>query len=558
MVAGVGRGVGNPMVADDVWVVYDVDQMVSGRKQKSSLPSNFRSNSKTGLARSQSLLDGKNKLVRSASDLSEILKGSNTWSSQHPVFKTSDDSAVSVYGFQTSQYDDGTSTRLISEVEERTLKPVSEESGVVFWEDDNDTGVASLETVHTKVRRAMSDMHKDLKDAMQKSDSEVITDYMFSDVVPDLENSEAMELVKDFKEEFTKELVECEERTRKLRAELAVEEHRELELNKILSDMIPEPETPKAQKPRLIRKEVLESHFDHQQPAHNILQTTLPSTRDQLTTNYKLHLRPPRTTPSTPSPCHRPLYLSSHQKQSPQLLKRHREIGGHRGDAVLGEEKWDRFEVELCVMWVVSGGLKVSTERRKMSKRLEEEAMAYFDECVSISTFDDSDFSSLEDPPSRKAKICETSDVPVVPDPNSISWSIECQDVIRQSSCINLNEASNLSTSAISNNSRRSSLDCLSRRPRFSFTSKLSDSTSDEQGIRNLGSYFSKNKQEEFGKSHVVQAVPEKSNRYDSEIPADKFLLDKMTFRKRIDSGGMLLCSGGIGFHRAPFSSNFF
>jgi hypothetical protein len=34
-----------------------------------------------------------------------------------------------------------------------------------------------------------------------------------------------------------------------------------------------------------------------------------------------------------------------------------------------------------------------------MSKRLEEEAMTYFDECVSLSTFDSSDFSSPEDPP---------------------------------------------------------------------------------------------------------------------------------------------------------------
>ncbi|XP_074312360.1 uncharacterized protein LOC141647889 isoform X2 [Silene latifolia] len=375
----------------------------NGRKQESSLPSNFRSISKTGLNRNQSLLEGKNKLVRSASDLSEILKGSNTWSSQHPVFETSEDSAISV----TSEYDDETLTRPISEVEERTFKPVSEESKAVLWEDDNDTGGAILETVRTEVRRAIFDMHKDLKD--------------------------------------------CEERTRKLRAELAVEEHRELELNKILSDMIPEPETPQVQKPRLIRKG--------------------------------------------------------------------------------------------------------STERRKMSKRLEEEAMAYFDECVSISTFDDSDFSSLEDPPSHKAKIGETSDVPGVPDRNSISWSVECQDM-RQSSCMNHNEASNLSTSAISNNSCRSSLDCLSRRRRFSFASKLPD----EQGIRKLASYFSKDKQEEEpGKSHVVRlrAVPQSSERYDSEIPVETFLLDKITFRKRIESGGMVLCSGGIGFPRAPFPSNF-
>ncbi|XP_074312871.1 uncharacterized protein LOC141648252 isoform X1 [Silene latifolia] len=108
----------------------------------------------------------------------------------------------------TSEYDDETLTRPISEVEERTLKPVSEESKVVLWEDDNDTGGPILETVRTEVRRAIFDMHKDLKDVMQKSDSEVIVDSTFSDVAPDLEISQAVELVKDFKEEFTKELEE--------------------------------------------------------------------------------------------------------------------------------------------------------------------------------------------------------------------------------------------------------------------------------------------------------------------------------------------------------------
>lgn len=33
-----------------------------------------------------------------------------------------------------------------------------------------------------------------------------------------------------------------------------------------------------------------------------------------------------------------------------------------------------------------------------MSRRLTEEAMTYFDECVSLSTFDSSDFSASEDP----------------------------------------------------------------------------------------------------------------------------------------------------------------
>ncbi|GKE01346.1 hypothetical protein Tco_1389329 [Tanacetum coccineum] len=45
-----------------------------------------------------------------------------------------------------------------------------------------------------------------------------------------------------------------------------------------------------------------------------------------------------------------------------------------------------------------SRGRKSSNERKKMSKRLTDEAMSYFDECVSISAFDSFDFSAAEDP----------------------------------------------------------------------------------------------------------------------------------------------------------------
>ncbi|KAL8154721.1 hypothetical protein AgCh_000178 [Apium graveolens] len=40
---------------------------------------------------------------------------------------------------------------------------------------------------------------------------------------------------------------------------------------------------------------------------------------------------------------------------------------------------------------------QTSSERKRMSKRLTEEAMSYFDECVSISTLDSFDFSAAED-----------------------------------------------------------------------------------------------------------------------------------------------------------------
>jgi hypothetical protein len=47
----------------------------------------------------------------------------------------------------------------------------------------------------------------------------------------------------------------------------------------------------------------------------------------------------------------------------------------------------------VSMLWYQS-----SVERLKVSKHLAEEAMNYFEECVSISTLDSTDFSSLEDP----------------------------------------------------------------------------------------------------------------------------------------------------------------
>ncbi|KAL9224908.1 hypothetical protein vseg_000889 [Gypsophila vaccaria] len=403
---------------------------LSERDQESRTLSNLRSN-EIVLNRNQSLLHGKSKLVRSSSDLSEVLIGYSTWSSQHPVLETEDDSAVS------STCNSETSTRpSILEVEERTLKPVSEQIKVIHWEDTDGAEGAILETVRTEVRRAISDIHKDLKDAILRSDSDIISGSIYSNIAPEASNANTVELVSDFREEFTRELEECEERTRKLRAELAVEEHRELELNQILSDMIPEPETPQLLKPCSIRK----------------------------------------------------------------------------GSAV----------------------------RRTMSKCLEEEAMAYFDECVSISSFDDSDFSSLEDPPSRKATVSKPGDVSGGANRKNIALSLETQDFIHHTPLILSNKVPNLSTSGISNDS--------GRRLQFSFTSTPSVSLSREQGIQNYLKNFSNDKDQETMTSSVLRPVPRKSEMYDTEMPVEKYLLDKMMFRSRIESGGMLLCGGGISY----------
>ncbi|GJS97908.1 hypothetical protein Tco_0819078 [Tanacetum coccineum] len=103
----------------------------------------------------------------------------------------------------------------------------------------------------------------------------------------------AVGLVLGIRREYAKELEESQERARKLRSDLAIEEHRKQELSRILKENLPEPKT-----------------------------------------------------------------SSSHR----------------------------------------SRGRKSSSERKKMSKRLTDEAMSYFDDCVSISAFDSSDFLAAEDP----------------------------------------------------------------------------------------------------------------------------------------------------------------
>ena len=55
---------------------------------------NYRSISNISSNTKQTLLERKSKPVRNASDLSEILKGSKTWSSQNPAFESSDISSI--------------------------------------------------------------------------------------------------------------------------------------------------------------------------------------------------------------------------------------------------------------------------------------------------------------------------------------------------------------------------------------------------------------------------------------------------------------------------------
>ncbi|KAJ6773225.1 hypothetical protein OIU74_019264 [Salix koriyanagi] len=157
------------------------------------------------------------------------------------------------------------------------------------WEDGG-LGSSFSEAEESTIKAVCEQMQ-----TIRRSNTTAIAMANVTDIPPDLVNPSAVELVLDIRREYANKLEQSHERARKLRADLAVEEHRGLELSRILKEVLPRPKTSSVQKPR--------------------------------------------------------------------------------------------------------AGRKSSIERRKVSKRLTDEAMAYFDECVSLSTFDSSDFSSPEDPP---------------------------------------------------------------------------------------------------------------------------------------------------------------
>ncbi|KAG5626422.1 hypothetical protein H5410_011640 [Solanum commersonii] len=237
-----------------------------------------------------------------------------------------DDSASSLH---IPNWEDGVSTCSLSEAEERTIRAVCEQMKSVQsdqWGADTATS-GIYETVRSEVRRAISDIQSDLEDvssngimdtrittsqgnvlAIRRNNVNAITTANVADIPPNLVNPEAVELVSDVRREYARKLDESEERARKLRSDLAVEEHRGQEISRILKEILSDP------------------------------------------------------------------------KPLPQRSR---------------------------------AGRKRSNERKKMTKRLTEEALTYFDECVSISTFDSSDFSAPEYPSHSSVGATTTTGVAV-------------------------------------------------------------------------------------------------------------------------------------------------
>ncbi|GMP60936.1 hypothetical protein CsSME_00023602 [Camellia sinensis var. sinensis] len=185
-------------------------------------------------------------------------------------------------------------------------------------------------------------------------------------------------------------------------------------------------------------------------------------------------------------------------------------------------------------------GRKSSSERKKMSRRLTEEAMAYFDECVSISTFDSSDFSAPEDPPLNL--IGATTPVG--------GTASLAQESGGHGQLIHSNTNSSFTTSSGSNEINQASLRGNNaesgRKLQFSFSRKPTESVGLQQDIRN---YIKKN-EKEFEKDDI-DSENFRSNYYDLDEynlqgRAESLLFDRVLFKNRIESGCLHLCDGVV------------
>ncbi|CAI8591297.1 unnamed protein product [Vicia faba] len=311
--------------------------------------------------------------------------------------------------------------------DEKTIKAVCVQNSV---QRDQLGGSDIYETVRSEVRRAISEIQIDLESAIQVSNATAVTVTDMADIHPDLLSPGTIELALETRREYTKKLEEAKERARRLRADLAVEEHRVRELDRILREVLPYPKTPNIPKSRPSRKS--------------------------------------------------------------------------------------------------------SIERKRMSKRLAEDAKAYFDECVSLSTFDSSDFSSQEDPPLSMVGPPTPSRLTEQSGTREQSHHIH-YDTMQPPASIDSEEAIHEQVSSTADSKETDSKYC------FSFAQKPSEGTTAQQDIQQYIKKFEKS----VSKLPSMRSSYGDMCDYSFQSSAESLLIDRVMLRSRIESGRFLLCGGG-------------
>lgn len=354
-------------------------------------------------------------------------------------------SVGSAFDSRVSNWEDGISTGSLSEAEEKTIKAVFEQMKSFEGDDSRKDRASSeiYETVKLEVRRAIADLQDDLQDAIRRNNNGALASTDVTDISPKLVKPGAVELVLDIRREYAKELEESQERARKLRSDLAIEEHRRQELSRILKETLPEPKTSVSHKPRL--------------------------------------------------------------------------------------------------------GRKRSSERKKMSKRLTDEAMSYFDECVSISTFDSSDLSAAEDPAVNSVDTTLTTGATT-----SLPHDTGCISPSSGPNCC-IKRQMIQGDLGFSSTARSSSNDLITdrvgetneweRKSRFSFGHKPTESIELQHDIKNYIKTFEK----DTGIDGIVLERSRTNYNVDAYSLLDvneRLLFDKVLFRNRQESGSLHICNG--------------
>ncbi|XP_021805793.1 uncharacterized protein LOC110749897 isoform X1 [Prunus avium] len=212
-------------------------------------------------------------------------------------------------------------------------------------------------------------------------------------------------------------------------------------------------------------------------------------------------------------------------------------------------------------------GRKASIERRKMSKRLTEEAMSYFDECVSLSTFDSSDFSSPEDPPlnlvgfttpvGKSISLLQASSNAAVTN-NSISCHNDKQGLIIENQYADDCHGSGLMASSgtrepqISPNSANMPQDW-----KFSFAHKPTETLELQPDIMKYARHFEKGIEKDDTELQIVRSNYYDLGEYNLQAAAQSYMFDRVLYRNRIESGGILLCGNANSSPLSHFASFF-
>ncbi|KAG4381802.1 hypothetical protein GLYMA_15G221551v4 [Glycine max] len=173
-----------------------------------------------------------------------------------------------------------------------------------------------------------------------------------------------------------------------------------------------------------------------------------------------------------------------------------------------------------------------------MSKRLAEDAKAYFDECVSLSTFDSSDFSSPEDPPLNFVGPPTPSGSPVclTEESGTRGQSMNIHYDISQPPA-NIDTVGDFhgQVSSITDSTETGSKPC------FSFAQKPSETSALQQDIQQYIKKFEKN----VLKSSTMRSNYCDPREYSFQSSAESLLIDRVLLKSRIESGSLLLCGGG-------------